>query len=198
LSFVSVAASVMLVVIFSFNYLGGGLMRQAQAPQAEMLAADNAVSEAAAPAIINWNPVLGMGGGDAYSKEVYTGGDGIGGAGGPGFILTSPGVGGGGPAESPESLPAPTEEPGSENLAEPAPEALTQEPASDADLSNLILGLPDSSEAGTMIVIMPLRTETPVTPEPWLPLRTLLMVIAGSTALIAGAAALILRKISNA
>jgi len=200
LSFVSVAASVMLVVIFSFNYLGGGLMRQAQAPQAEMLAADNAVTEAAAPVIINWNPVLGMGGGgsDTVSKEVYTGGDGIGGAGGPGFTLTAPGAGGGGPAELPESLPAPTEEPGAEILAEPAPDALAQEPAADADLSNLILGLPDSGEAGTMIIIMPLRTEPPVAPEPLLPSRTLLMVIAGSIALIAGAAALILRKISNA
>ncbi len=198
LSFVSVAAAVMLVVVFSYGYIGGGLSRASQAPQAEMLAADSALSESAAPVIINWNPILGMGGGDASTKEIYTGGDGIGGAGGPGFVLTNPGVGGGGPAESPGSLPAPTEMPGGEGLTAPTPEEQMEAPRTDSDLSGLILGLPDSEKAGTIIKTSPLRSEAPAEPQPRLPSRTLLMIITGVTAILAGAGALILRKISNA
>ncbi len=200
LSFVSVAAAVMLVFVFSYGYIGGGLTRASQAPQAEMLAADSAFTESTAPAIINWNPILGMGGGggDASAKEIYTGGDGIGGAGGPGFVLTNPGVGGGGPAELPGSLPAPTEMPGGEGLTAPAPDEQMEAPRTDSDLSGLILGLPDSEKAGTIIKTSPLRSEPPAEPQPRIPSRNLLMIIAGVTAILAGAGALILRKISNA
>jgi len=210
LSFISVAAAVLLVVIFSFNYLGLGSFRQAAAPQAEMLVAENAITEQEAPAIINWNPVPGMGGGAADAKEVYTGGDGIGGAGGPGFPVAAPGLGGGEPLEivdpelNPEAapeIPLPAE-PAPAATAEPAPstfaeaEAATQqgEPTPDSDLSNLILGLPEEGTAGQVVATAPLREEPASQPQRTFSVPNLVMLIAGITAVLAGAGALIHRK----
>lgn len=209
LSFISVSAAVLLVVIFSFNYLGMGLTRQAAAPQAEMVAVDSVV-DGTAPAIINWNPVPGMGGGAADTKEVYTGGDGIGGAGGPGFPVAAPGVGGGEPLEivdpelNPETAPqiALPAEPAPAATAEPAPstfaeaEAATQqgEPTPDSDLSNLILGLPEEGTAGQVVATAPLREEPASQPQRTFYVPNLVMLIAGITAVLAGAGALILRN----
>lgn len=192
LSFVSIAATALLVVVFSFNYLGAGSARQAAAPQSEMLAAEAPAAEGTEPVIINWNPVLGMGGGGgaADAKEVYTGGDGIGGAGGPGFPVAEPGVGGG------ESL-GPLE-PDPETVAQPAPIAREEDSAAVSDLSTLILGLPDEETAGTVIQSTPLREEPASLPRRGLSSPILIMIIAGATAILAGAAALILRKITHA
>lgn len=216
LSFVSIAAAVMLAVVFTFNTLGGSVARQSASPQAEMFAAESAAVQETAPVIINWNPVLGMGGGaaDSVAKEVYTGGDGIGGAGGPGFPITAPGVGGGPPAggidpllppevssESPglvEPAPAAAAEPAPEALPQPAPQTQEEEPAADTDLSTLILGLPEGDEAGTVIESAPLRTEPPAAPPRGLPAATMLMSIAGIIAVLAGIGALILRKLTHA
>jgi len=56
-------------------------------------------AEATAPAIINWNPVFGMGGG---GDDGYAGGIGGGGAGGPGWDITASDVEGElAPAEEP-------------------------------------------------------------------------------------------------
>ncbi len=207
LSFVSIAAAVMLVVVYTFNTFGGGLARQAAAPQAEMFTAESDLAVETAPVIINWNPVLGMGGGDGtVAKEVYSGGDGIGGAGGPGFPIAEPGVGGGAPAEETapllppdaEAETPPLSEPAPEALAQPAPEAREEGSTADSDLSTLILGIPQEAEAGTMIETAPLREESPPAPRRVLPAPALVMIIAGISAILAGAGAIILRKITHA
>ena len=66
LSFVSIAAAVLLVVVFSSSYLFGGVRSFAPreaAPEQALLMSEDASVEASPPAIINWDPVLGMGGG---------------------------------------------------------------------------------------------------------------------------------------
>jgi len=91
LSYASVLSALLLVVVFAGSYLLGGTSLatpKTSAPMVEMLPADYAVTEDQAPKIIQWNPMLGMGGGGGAPdiQEIYTGGDGIGGAGGPGFV----------------------------------------------------------------------------------------------------------------
>ncbi|HOW91206.1 MAG TPA: hypothetical protein PK883_02715 [Anaerolineaceae bacterium] len=222
LSFVSIAAAVMLVVVFSSSYLFGSARSSTAkeaAPEAAMLAAENASTEANPPAIINWNPVMGMGGGggDMAAQEVYTGGVGGGGAGGPGWDVSVPAAGGGTSDATEEPLPespvepglapAPVEELPAEATAIPEVAAVTEEPpltvmsepreldpaASNAegDLSSLILGIPDEEQQGQIMS----SDQPPVVDEPNRPdLRSLLLIISGAVALLAGAAALVLRR----
>lgn len=193
----SVTASILLVLVFSFNYLGMGLPRQAAVPRAE-IAAMEGVAEAHAPMIINWIPSGGQGGGAAEAKSPYTGIDGIG---GPGFPVAEPGIGGG-PVEPavPElppgvdPQPVMNEEPELPAYDEPAPAALEGEPVSDADLSNLILGLADDDTAGQVIESAPQRKAPAPQPRRGLSAPSLVMLIAGITALLSGAGALFLRK----
>lgn len=212
LSFVSVVAAALLVVVFSFNYLVIGIARQAAAPQAQMLAAESAVADQEAPVIINWNPILGMGGGDAAdAKQVYTGGDGLGGAGGPGFPVAEPGVGGGAPVEEidpslpPEDMPAVeiTDEPALDLPVEPAPEEpapifMSEAAPVEADPSTLILGIPQPEDTGMLIQPEQVREDPGQLPARRLPARTLLMITSGIIAALAGAGAIILRKITHA
>ncbi len=120
-SFVSIASAVALVVTFGSSYLLGGGARMSAAPamESDFLAAPMSESATeATPMILNWNPNvangMGGGGGDPQTSGVYTGGDGIGGAGGPGWITVEPipntdgtdtdpmeGSGGGAPGRSP-------------------------------------------------------------------------------------------------
>ena len=90
LSYASALSALLLVVIFVGSYLLGGrsLAAPVAQPASEMYAAGDAARELDSPPLINWNPMLGMGGGggDLASQEIYTGGGGIGGAGGPGFV----------------------------------------------------------------------------------------------------------------
>jgi len=197
LSFVSVTASILLVLVFSFNYLGMGLPRQAAAQRAE-IAAMEGVAEAPAPMIINWNPSGGLGGGAAEAKSPYTGIDGIG---GPGIPVAEPGIGGGAVEPAVPELPpgvdpqtAISEEPEPAAFEEPAPAALESEPVSDADLSNLILGLAEDDTAGQVIESAPLRKAPAPQPRRGFSAPSLVMLIAGITALLSGAGALFLRK----
>lgn len=213
LSLVSIAAAVILVVVFTFNTFGT-ITRQAAAPQAEMFAVSSAAVEETPPAIINWNPVMGMGGGEAADKGAFMGEDGVGGAGGPGYPISEPAEGEGETADMAEPLPPPalepeapapaepaldvTEEPAPEALMLPAPLAQEAEPTTDSNLSDLILGLPEAEEAGTIIQTAPLREEPPSTPQRTFPVSTLIMVIAAIVAVLAGAGAIILRKVIHA
>jgi hypothetical protein len=88
LSYASAFSALLLVVVFIGSYLLGGssLARPSSQPASEMYAAEDAARESDSPPLINWNPIMGMGGGDLASQEIYTGGGGIGGAGGPGFV----------------------------------------------------------------------------------------------------------------
>ncbi len=198
LSFVSITASILLVLVFSFNYLGMGLARQAAAPRAEIAAMEGAAEEAPAPMIINWNPSGGLGGGAAEAKSPYTGIDGIG---GPGIPVAEPGIGGGAVEPAVPELPpgvdpqtAISEEPEPAAFEEPAPAALESEPVSDADLSNLILGLAEDDTAGQVIESAPLRKAPAPQPRRGFSAPSLVMLIAGITALLSGAGALFLRK----
>jgi len=224
LSFVSIAAAVMLVVVFSSSYLFGSARSSTAkeaAPQAAMLAAEDASTEAMPPAIINWNPVLGMGGGggggDMAAQEVYTGGVGGGGAGGPGWDVSVPAVGGGTSDATeeplpespvaPELAPAPVEELPAEATPIPEVAAVTEEPPltvmsepreldsaasnTEGDLSSLILGIPDAEQQGQIMS----SSQPPVVDELTRPdLRNLLLILSGAVALLAGIAALILRR----
>jgi len=212
LSFVSIAAAVLLVVVFSSSYLFTGSKAAApvaMAPEAEMFAADQAAGEPTSPAIINWNPILGMGGGgnDAAAKENYTGGGGIGGAGGPGWTVADPAVGGGTSDATPEPLtavesvplstagPEPQAavetEPPATALEEPLTEPPSEKSVDGSDLSTLILGLPEEEERGSMLESQQPPSE-PITRRPdshiWI------MIISGATTILAGAAALFLRR----
>ena len=222
LSFVSIAAAVMLVVVFSSSYLLGGARSSAPreaVPEAAMLMAEDSSAGISPSAIINWDPVLGMGGGggDSASKEAYTGGVGGGGAGGPGWDVTDPGVGGGtsdateeplqeSPAE-PEMAPAPLEELPAEPTPFPGVAAVTEEPpltamaepqepaaadsTADGDLSALILGIPDVDEQGK---IMDSGNQPEVNPFARQETRNLLLIISGIIAVLTGAAAIFLRR----
>lgn len=211
LSFVSIAAAVLLVVVFSSSYLFTGAkaaVPATMAPEAEMFTADQAAGEPTSPAIINWNPNLGMGGGsDAAARENYTGGGGIGGAGGPGWTVADPAVGGGTSDAIPEPLtavesvtlstavPEPQAavetEPPITALEEPLTELPSAKSADGSDLSTLILGLPDEEERGSMLESQPPPSE-PITRR--LDSRIWVMIISGATTLLAGAVALFLRR----
>jgi hypothetical protein len=88
LSYASALSALLLVVIFVGSYLLGGrsLAAPVAQPASEMYAAGDAARESDSPPLINWNPIMGMGGGAPDGMGGYSGGDGIGGAGGPGFI----------------------------------------------------------------------------------------------------------------
>jgi len=223
LSFVSIAAALLLVIVFSSSFLFGTSKTAApvaMAPQAEQMSLPvEGTALTTAPAIINWNPAYGMGGGgDSFGIENYTGGDGIGGSGGPGWDVSDTAVGGGTsdvtpepaatevltaplpeepvPAETsiPERLlgssPTTTEEPSISALAEtPAAESISKS-AQGSDLSNLILGLPEEQQRGKMVGTQVAENETSQFP----PTRTLVMAAAALTAILAGAGALVLKR----
>lgn len=216
LSFVSIAAAVMLVVVFSSSYLLGGARTAAPkvpAPESAMFAAENAVTSEEAPQIINWNPILGMGGGADPKAEGLGGG----GAGGPGWDISDTAVGGGTSdagedilRESPEETEIPSE-PDLESPEQPAPlpeeTSITEEPpltamaapedvtspdsTAGADLSTLILGIPAEEVQGQMLAK---ELESNAREESQRFPRALLMIISGVVAVLAGAAALFLRR----
>lgn len=211
LSFVSIAAAVLLVVVFSSSYLFTGAKAAVPAavvPEAEMFTTDQAAGEPTSSVIINWNPNLGMGGGsDAATRENYTGGGGIGGAGGPGWTVADPAVGGGTSDAIPEPLtavesvplstavPEPTSalesEPPSIAMEEPLAQTPSAKSADGSDLSTLILGLPEEEEQGSVLESQSTPTE-PITRR--LDSRFWVMIMSGATALLAGAATLFLRR----
>ena len=154
----------------------------AGAPQAAVESAAKESDFSTPPVIINWNPVLGMGGGGGSPDEV---GAYLGGAGG-GAVLTQPIPDGFELTPSPEPTPYVLITP------QPAQRTLTQDNSTAAnDLNKMILGLPDESVQGEELVTETLRQSIPVTP---LPTRTILMIITGVIAAVSGAAALILRR----
>lgn len=191
LSFVSVAAAVMFVVVFGSELL---LNRQARqmAPEAAMLSgAEVAVSEAT-PYIINWDPIQSGGGGgggaDPLTEGYYGPQDNLGGAGGPGFGL------GGGPAATEVPL-EPTEPPltsGEPTLKSTEPPLTADSPAAGGEsTSNLILGLPEEEAQGKVLSTEPAAALPSANP---LSSRLVLLIVAGGTALVAGLAALFLRR----
>ncbi|HPS42299.1 MAG TPA: hypothetical protein PK040_06820 [Anaerolineaceae bacterium] len=191
LSFVSVAAAVMFVVVFGSGLL---LNRQARqmAPEAAMLSgAEVAVSEAT-PYIINWDPIQSGGGGgggaDPLTEGYYGPQDNLGGAGGPGFGL------GGGPAATEVPI-EPTEPPltsGEPTLKSTEPPLTADSPAAGGEsTSNLILGLPEEEAQGKVLSTEPAAALPSANP---LSSRLVLLIVAGGTALVAGLAALFLRR----
>ncbi len=199
MSFVSVAASLLFVVLFASSYIFGGNMfsaKTADQPAAvpEMAMSSGVEAEAAEPPIIiNWDPQpMGGGGGDPYSEGYFGpgaggigGGSGGGGAGGPGFGV------GGGPVETepPVAKEVPPTEVPSEPLTEESPSLGA--PAEADDMSSLILGIPDAESAGTVIEQEPAPT-SPLR-SPWSN-KLLLLIVAGGTALVTGILAILLRR----
>ena len=199
LSFVSIAAAVLLVVVFASSYLLGDTRNAAPAaiPQAEELRAMDESAEATAPAIINWNPVFGMGGG---GDDGYAGGIGGGGAGGPGWDITASDVEGElAPAEEPvgalpvEPLPEVTEEAPLTALAEPESGDPTLKTIEGEDLSTLILGLPEEERQGERINSPADQAKSERESRASLPVIPL-MIISGIIAVLAGVAAILLRR----
>ncbi len=197
LSFVSIAAALALVVIFAGSYLLPRMGSAKTAAYAPEMAADrsNLTAEVTStpPPIINWNPVLGMGGGDGSDvakSGVYSGGIATGMGGGPATGI------GGGAAEVPAAPQGtePTPEPTAGALAAPLLTALPESTAqieAQGDLSNLILGLPNPEEEGKIIepqAVLPTRANRPLS------IPVIFMIVSGIIAVIAGAAALILRR----
>lgn len=197
LSFVSIAATAALVILFAGSYLLGGSKNAspmvAQAPEMSAELAPDAVNKAAGeptnPPMIFWNPAYGMGGGGGGGNPVTDGyfGPGVGGGGaeGPGFTVPATLV-----PETPliTETPMPTEQP---LRAMPTPEISSQDQtAGSGDPSTLILGLPDQANAGQMVESAPIPRETGGNKNR----STIFMVLAGGIALLSGAAALILRR----
>jgi hypothetical protein len=186
LSFVSIAAVVGLVVIFAGTYLLRGAGAAKPAVYAPEMAADgyNQTAESSStPVIINWNPIMGMGGGGGGTPDesgIYKGGIG----GGPGMVVQQP---------APESV-EPTAEPTVGVLTAPLSTAIpesTTRTAGEGDLSSLILGLPNPEDEGKVIESESLRQSRAglsISPQP------ILMIVSGVIAVLAGAAALILRR----
>jgi len=202
LSFVSIAAAVLLVVVFASSYLLGGARNAAPAaiPQTAELRAMDESAEATAPAIINWNPVYGRGGG---GEDLYADGIGGGGAGGPGWDITASDVEGElAPTEEPvEALPvepAPLPEVAEEEapltaLAEPESGDPTLKTIEGEDLSTLILGLPEEERQGERINSLADQAKSERGRSANLPFIPL-MVISGIVAVLAGVAAILLRR----
>lgn len=197
LSFVSVAAAVMLVVVFTSSYLLGGAKNAAPAaaPQAAELRAMEDSAEVTTPPIINWNPILGMGGG---GDDTYAGG--IGGAGGPGWDVTASDVESElAPAEElpaePDLLP---EEPVDEEapltaLAVPESEDPTLKTIEGDDLSTLILGVPGEESQGEILPSAADQAEMEHESRTGLPVIPI-MIISGTIAVLAGVTAILLRR----
>ena len=202
LSFVSVAAAVTLVVVFASSFLLGGASKAAPgvsvSQSAELRAMED--SEAATPAIINWNPVFGIGGG---GEDTYAGGVGGGGAGGPGWDVSATEV-----ASEPAATETPAdeippemalipetpveEEPPLTAMAEPESEPMAKTAAED-DLSTLILGLPDEESQGDVIAPASDQLREAQRTRDAFPVTTI-MIVSGIIAVLAGIAALILRR----
>jgi hypothetical protein len=225
LSFVSIAAALLLVVVFSSTFLFGGSRSAAPvalAPQAaEMSVPVEGTPPTMAPAIITWwSPSYGMGGGsDSLGSENYTGGDGIGGAGGPGWDVSDTAIGGGTseatsepatmdtlttpPAEEPlpaetaipervmAASPTSTEEPTISALAEePVPQSIAKG-AEAPDLTNLILGLPEEQQRGKILETQPMeQSETSRLPST----RMYIMVASALIAILTGAGAIVVKR----
>ncbi len=197
LSFVSVAAALMLVVVFTSSYLLGGAKNAAPAaaPQAAELRAMEDSAEATTPPIINWNPMLGMGGG---GDDPYAGG--VGGAGGPGWDVTASDVESElAPAEElpvePDLLP---EEPVDEEapltaLAVPESEDPTLKTIEGDDLSTLILGVPGEESQGEILPSAADQAEMEHESRTGLPVIPI-MIISGIIAVLAGVTAILLRR----
>lgn len=198
LSFVSISAAVMLVVVFTSTFLLNGA--RSAAPAAELMAMESS-SEANTSVIINWNPIQGMGGGAADS---YAGGYGGGGAGGPGWDLTAPAASSeplpteapaeGLPAEA-APLPEPTMVEGEAPLtamAEPAPET-SAKVIGEADPSTMILGLPADEIQGEVIETASDQAREALRTGKSIP-ANVLMVVSSLIAVMAGAAAILLRR----
>lgn len=188
LSFVSVAAAVMFVVVF-----GNGLLlnRQARqmAPEAAMVSGAEVTASESTPYIINWDPVqIGGGAADPLTEGYYGPQDNQGGAGGPGFGL------GGGPAATEVPL-EPTEPPltsGEPTLKSTEPPLTADSPAAGGEsTSNLILGLPEEEAQGKVLSTEPAAAFPSANP---LSSHLVLLIVAGGTALVAGLAALFLRR----
>ncbi len=207
LKYVSIAAALITVVIFVSPFLLFGMPSAvSQRYDANTLTAEKGAESTAileSPVIINWNPVLGMGGGGGApdSGMVYAGGMG----GGP--ISEEPAAEGEvviTETEVPtfEATPASEEEapsiaavPSTEEapaLAAPqiSGERSVQEDTAE-DLSTLILGLPDPSEQGK--VIEPEQTVKRGSGESF-SMRMIFVFITGGIALLSGIIALFLRK----
>jgi len=185
MSFVSVAATIALVVIFAGSYVlskNQVAAPMAEAPQVAMESTAKESDLSSPSVIINWNPVLGMGGGDGSPDEAgaFMGGTG----GGP--VLTQP------IPDGFELTPSPEPTPYVVGTPQPPERTLSQDNSTDGnDLNNMILGLPEEANQGRVLETEPLRESIPVTP---IPIRTILMIISGVIAALSGAAALILRR----
>lgn len=208
LSFISVVSAIALVVIYTSSSLFGSAKTAAPLAVALEESSDRAVqsdSTLSSPVIINWNPILGMGGGGGGSPDesgIYKGGIG--------------GAGGGVPQPIPESMAAPTEEAvtalgvpeptatpeGTVSvMEEPAPgfavpqstanQQAQEQFANEKDLSTLILGLPNPADEGK--IIEPESTARP-SAEVSLSINIILMIITGTVAILSGVFAFLLRK----
>lgn len=186
LSFVSIAAAVALVVVFAGTYLfqGAGFAKPAAyAPEMASDSYNQTTESMSTPVILNWNPVLGMGGGGGGTPDesgIYKGGIG----GGAGMVVQQPAP------ESAEITAEPTVAVMTAPLSTAVPESSTRTAGAD-DLSTLILGLPNPEDEGKVI-----ESESTRQSQAGLPIsiQTILMIVSGVIAVLAGAAALILRR----
>lgn len=202
LKYVSIAAAVMTVVIFISPFLLFGMPSAAsQEYDASALTTEKG-SETAAPAIINWNPMLGMGGGGGAPDDGATYAGGVGG----GPIAGEP------PAEGEvviteteipalEATPVVEEEapalaavpPTEEASALSAPQATGERSAQEdtaGDLSTMILGLPEPEDYGTVVE----KEKTKKMDTDGFSLRIILVFVSGGVALLSGIIAFILNR----
>lgn len=199
LSFVSVAAMLALVTLFSFSFLNPGGIDQAKAPEMARMAAETADLEPAAPMIIHWNSYPAMGGGGGMADQGgYSMADGLGGATDFSVPYVNPddsfGMGSGGPEESPENSLLTTEEPVVGTAPDSQDGPFTAEAKEATDLSRMILGVPNQENAGTILRTVPTADLQNSASKP-LSSKNLWMVIAGITAVLAGVGAFVLRKV---
>lgn len=203
LKYVSIAAAVMTMVIFISPFpLFGMPSVTSQQYDSSALTAEIS-SETAAPAIINWNPMLGMGGGGGAPDDGTTYAGGMGGgpiaeepvAEGEGVITetevpdleATPSV----EEETPSLAVVPlTEEPSALTAPQVTGERAVQEDAS-SDLSTLILGLPEPASRGTYVEA---KQAGKVPSDNIFPSRMVLVFITGGVALLSGIIAFILHR----
>ena len=221
LSFVSIAAALVVIFVFSTSYLFSSSRSAAPAmvglttPAANSFAAEQAQTQPTNIPLINWNPAYGFGrgGGDMSPAENYTGGFGIGGAGGSGLGGAVPLMGGGVPVPTTPSAtevattmgqgsggggspivatpPVATEAPLT-TMSQPKSSDQDNSSSSGSDLTTLILGLPAKEAQGQVINPQPAATTRSASQS--ISSSLLIMLIAGATAILAGASALILHR----